>query len=416
MDLEINRPVGPINLAAQEVKLAKLDQVLYLGQALKAVVLTPLNNGEVTIDINGQSINAKTSFPFTPGDTLDVKVVDTENEIVLQVQQPATQAATAQKTLQNALLQALPKQTPPTSLLDNLEQLVDPKQPTLQQLNKLAQLPPEIVQQIRTLLATIPDVTQLPQLISKIVNQSGVFLESTLLQSQPGMPNEQLKGDLKAQFLKLLNSLPIDLKSSFLLNASREENANPMLNRDPLPLPGAIPQPLHKDAVFNLMDKSPAAIQTVIHEQINQALSRITANQVNHLSQNQFAPDDNKTGFLIMMDIPVKTPQNDIDVIPLMIKQRKATATQPTQWSISFALSLSELGDMQGTVTLNGTNVNVKINTENQEAIDTLNQYEDEMHTLLEQLGLNLGGFNLKLGLENNNIQTENLHLLDIRI
>jgi flagellar hook-length control protein FliK len=99
-----------------------------------------------------------------------------------------------------------------------------------------------------------------------------------------------------------------------------------------------------------------------------------------------------------------------------MIKQRKATATQPTQWSISFALSLSELGDMQGTVTLNGTNVNVKINTENQEAIDTLNQYEEEMHTLLEQLGLNLGGFNLQLGLENNNIQTENLHLLDIRI
>lgn len=421
MDLEINRPIGPLNLTSQEIQSAKLDQVLLLGQALKAVVLTPLTNGEVTININGQSLNAQTSYPFTPGQTLDVKVVHTENEIVLQVQQPATQATTQEKVLQNALLETLPKQAPPTSLLDNLEQLVDPKQPGAQQGDKsspLAQLPPQIVQQIKTLLSTIPNVAQLPQQLAKLINQSGVFLESTLLQAPPGTPNEQIKGDLKAQFLRLLNNLPIDLKSSLAIkaNLATDANANPMANRAPLPLPGAIPQPLHKDAVFNLMDKSPEAIQTVIHEQISQALSRITANQVTHLSQNQYAPDDNKTGFLIMMDIPVKTPDKEIDVIPLMIKQRKATATHPTQWSMSFALSLSQLGDMQGTVTLNDTSVNVKINTEKQEAIDALNQNQDEMKSLLEQLGLNLGGFNLQLGLENNHIQTEQFHLLDIRI
>lgn len=417
MDLEINRPIGPLSLTAKEVKLAQLDNLLYLGQALKAVVLSPLNNGEVTININGQNVNARTSYPFTPGDTLNVKVIQTENEIVLQVQHPANEALSAQKTLQNALMHALPKQSPPTSLLEHLGQLVDPKQAVMQQLaNKLPQLSPEIVQQIKTLLATIPNVAQLPQHIAKAVEHSGVFLESALLQLKPGMVNESLHTDLKAQYLKLLNNLPIDLKSTFLLAEHTQQNANPVLNRASIPLPGAIPQPVHKEGSIPLMQQSPEAIQTVIHEQVTQALSRITANQITHLVQHQFNPDDNKTGFLIMMDIPVKTPQNDIDVIPLMIKQRKATATQPSKWSITFALSLSELGDMQGTVTLNENYVHLKINSERQETIDTLQHYQSEVSSLIEQLGLKMGGYNLQLGLEKNQIETDNFHLLDIRI
>lgn len=410
MDLEINRPSGNQALTVQELKLAKLDLSLYLGQALKAVVLTPMKDEQITININGQNINAKTSHQFTPGDIIDVKVVNTEDEIVLQVLQQNQSAPNQKALLQNALMQNLPKQAPPTTLLENLEQLVQYSQ--LAQNNKL---PPAIIQQIRTLLSAIPDLTQLPQQLAKAITQSGVFLESSLLQWQPGMPAENMQGDFKAQYLKLLNSLPIELKNNLLLNTAQGTNEQlPTLNREPLPLPGAIPQPLHKEALLNLTNQSPEAIQTVIHDQVNQAISRITANQVTHLTQN--ALDDNKNGFVLMLDIPVKTPQNDIDVIPLMIKQRKATATQPVQWSISFAVSLSELGDMQGTVTLNGNDVSVKINTEKQETIDILHQYQDDMESLIKSLGLNFGGFNLKLGLENNKIETENLHLLDIRI
>lgn len=412
MDFEINRPVSPQPLTAQEIKLSKLDLALYLGQALKAVVLTPLNDGEVTININGQKMNAKTSHPFTPGETLDVKVVNTEDEIVLQVQQQAQNASGLQKTiLQNALMQALPKQAAPGNLLENLAQLV--------QYGQLAQndkLPPNIMQQIKTLLATIPALSQLPQQLSRAINQSGVFLESALLQWQPGMPTEPLQTDFKAQYLKLLNSLPIELKNSLMLSANTAQNANPSLQKEPLPLPGAIPQPLHKDAALNMTNSSPEAIQTALHEQVSQALSRITANQVTHLTQNALM-DDNKTGFLIMMDIPIKTPENDIDVIPLMIKQRKPSATEPdAQWSMSFAVSLSELGDMQGTVSMTGNEVSVKINAEKQEAIDTLQHYQGDMESLLRDLGLNLSGLHIKLGLESNQIQTENLHLLDIRI
>jgi hypothetical protein len=412
MDLEINRPLnGPI-IPIKDVNLSKLDLTLFLGQALKAVVLTPLTDGQITININGQNISAKTKQQFTPGETLDVKVVSTEEDVVLQVQQPPVAPGLQKTILQNALLQALPKQAPPTALLENLKQLVQATQS-----GHADKLPPEIMQQIKTLLSTIPTISQLPQQLTKAVSQSGVFLESSLLQApSTNAPTEGLQTDIKAQYLKLLNSLPIELKNNLLASTSTQ-NTDTLIQRDTLALPGAIPQPLHKEVPVNLLDKSPATIQTAIHDQINQALSRITSNQVTHLSQAANPlPDDNKTGFLIMMDIPVKTSQNDIDVIPLMIKQRKGTATEPTQWSMSFAVSLSELGDMQGTVTLNGNAVNVKINTEKQETIDTLKNNQVQMESLLSEMGLSLGGLNIQKGLANNQIPTENLHLLDIRI
>jgi len=415
MDLEINKPLnGGLKLASQEVKLAKLDLALYLGQALKAVVLTPLTNGEVTVNINGQTVNAKTTHQFTPGEAVDVKVVSTEDEIVLQVQQAPLQNLSPQKTLQNALLQTLPNQAPPTNLLDNLEQLLETEQ-TTQQINKL---PPQIVQQIKTLLATIPGINQLPQQILKVIDQSGLFLESTLLNWQEGMPKEGLQTDLKAQYLKLLNSLPAEVKSTLLTatNSKTLDANNQMVQKEALPLPGVVPQPLHKNATFNLAEQSPENVQKIIHEQVNQVLSRITAHQVNHLAQENRAADDVKAGFLIMMDIPIKTPENDIDVIPLMIKQQKATSFAENQWSISFAVSLSQLGDMQATVSVNGSNVAVKINTEKQDTITTLQNYQGEMEGLLNELGLKLGNFNIQLGLENNHIETDELHLLDIRV
>jgi hypothetical protein len=280
-------------------------------------------------------------------------------------------------------------------------------------------MPPAIVQQIKTLLDTIPTLAQLPQQLPKAVSQSGVFLESSLLQAPSNQPQANLQSDFKAQCLQLLNKLPITLNNNEVMNNS-VPNANTPVARDSLPLPGAIPQPLHKDAVaINLADKSPETIQTIIHDQIGQALSRITANQVTHLSQatnEQHAPIDNKNGFLIMMDIPVQTSQNNIDVIPLMIKQRQATATEPTQWSMSFAVSLSQLGDMQGSVSLSGNEVNVKINADKPDTIPVLQEQQAQMESLLHEMGLNLGTLNIQQGLEKNQIPTANLNLLDIHI
>lgn len=385
-----------------EIKVAKIGLDLYLGQVLKAQVVNSPQENEVTITINGQNINAKTTQHFTPGETLDVKVIDNKDEIVLQVQpKPLTTPEQQKIVLQNALLQTLPKQAPPTNLLTNLKELVDS--------NKL---PPAVNEQVKNLLTTITPLAQLPTQLAKAIQESGAFLESALLAWQPGMPAEELHADVKAQYLKILDNLPDTLKADAdALNTLN--NQSTAVKRDTLPLPGAIPQPLSKEPTPTLLDKSPATVQAVIHEQVDQALSRITASQINNLST-----DPSKNGFVIMVDIPVRTNDNMIDVIPLMIKQRQASSKQQqqSQWSISFALSLSELGDMQATVSLDGDAINVKMNVDNPATVGLLAEHQETINQLLNEQGLKLNQFNVQYGLENNRINTENLHLLDIRI
>ncbi|MFC7782265.1 hypothetical protein ACFQY6_11375 [Legionella taurinensis] len=51
----------------QELKLAKPAVDLYVGQILKSVVVGALKDDQVTIQINGQNINAKTAHHFARG-------------------------------------------------------------------------------------------------------------------------------------------------------------------------------------------------------------------------------------------------------------------------------------------------------------------------------------------------------------
>jgi len=390
MAVEMNKTSSVRLTPVQEIKLAKPATELYVGQILKTVVVTALTNNQVLININGQNLNAKTSHHFTPGELLEVKVVANQGETILEVQQKSL----APSVLQAALLQALPKQAPPTQLFA-----------TLQQLLKDGSAPPALTPQIKAILGAITPLSQLPNQLSQAINQSGVFLESILLKLQRNR-SCPLKSDFKAQCLKLLNSLPDHAKIPVPTPPTLGTNN---CSRDPLPLPGAIPQPLTREPLSSLLGEPAETIQHILHEQVTQVLARITTNQLNHLNQN------NQDGYLIMLDLPIKT--NDrIDVIPLMIKQHKAEPMQPSKWSISFAVSLAELGDMQGAVSIQENDIDITMNADKASTVELLYQSHADMGQVLEDLGLNLRQWQLKQGLENNQIDVANLKLLDIRI
>lgn len=391
MAIEMNKAPSVRLTPVQEIKLAKPATELYVGQILKTVVVTALTNDQVLININGQNLNAQSSHHFIAGELLEVKVVANTPETILEVQHPHLSSS----VLQNTLLLTLPKQAPPTGLLN-----------TLSQLAHFENLPQSIQQQIAGILNNFVSIEELPQQLRYAINQSGLFLESALLKWQRGMNPRPLKTDFKAQCLKLLNSLPaVNKKNSGLL----PNQEAPLLEQDPLPLPGAIPQPLQQDSVLYSLEQSVEELQSILAEQLTQVLARITASQVNHLSNGS------KDGYFIMLDIPVRTPES-IDVIPLMIKQHQAEPMHQSKWCLSFALSLSQLGDMQATVSLYSNNIDIKINAQKPETIDILNEYQQEIGTLLSKLGLNLHHWKLQLGLENNHIDVPNLRLLDIRI
>lgn len=391
MAIEMNKSSSIRLTPVQEIKLAKPATELYIGQILKTVVVTALTNNQVLIHINGQNLNAKSSHHFRPGDLLEVKVVANQNETILEVQQKNPTLS----ILQNALLQVLPKQAPPTNLLHSLNQLVNS--------NKL---PYPILQQIKAMLNSITPLTQIPQQLTQAISQSGVFLESALLEWKRGMTPQKLRLDFKGQCFKLLNSLCAERRDYSVRTPDVESQR---WAQDPLPLPGAIPQPLAKNSLLNLLEFSSEAIQHILRDQVSQVLARITANQINHLS------NDTQEGYLIMLDLPVKI-NDTIDVIPLMIKQYKAEPMQQSKWSLSFALNLTRLGTLQATVALNANNIDIKINTQDTSSLKILEEYQAEMRAVLSESGLELRQWKLQNGLEENHIDVSNLRLLDIRI
>ncbi|WP_298624007.1 flagellar hook-length control protein FliK [uncultured Legionella sp.] len=390
MAIEMNKSPSVRLTPGQEIKLAKPATELYIGQVLKTVVVTALTNNQVLININGQNLNAQSSHRFMPGELLEVKVIANKNETVLEVQQKNSSLS----ILQNALLQTLPKQTPPSNLLNGLNQLINSEH-----------LPYPVTQQIKAMLNNIITLAQLPQQLMRAVHQSGVFMESTLLEWQKHSP-QKLKADFKGQCFSLLSSLPADRRN----NGCRTPDSETLhLAKDPLPLPGAIPQPLSKNSLLNLLELSPEALQHVLRDQVSHVLSRITANQINHLT------NENKEGYLLMLDLPVKINEH-IDVIPLMIKQHKAEPMQQSKWSLSFALNLPQLGALQASVSLHAKTIDIKMNTELSASYTTLEGYQSELREILSLMGLELRHWKLQIGLEDNQIDVVNLRLLDIRI
>ncbi len=392
MSVEMNQITHVSNNSGQEIRLAKPNHELYVGQILKTVVITAQNTNEASIRINGQNINAKTSHHLNPGDLLEVKVLTNKEETVLQILNKTSSSTILQETL----LQTLPKQAPATQLLNHLHQL------SQSDIN----LPNSIMQQIKALLATLCPLSSLPRQIQNSIHLSGLFLENMLSEWKQDRPKAAINKDLKAMCSKLLTSLSKDLPNSIV---KQEFQNNQLLQKDSLPLPGAIPQPLCKETLLDLLSLDMTAIKHLLKEEVAQVLARITANQINHLTH------DPKNGFFIMLDLPVITPQG-IDVIPLMIKHHEAEATQPAKWSISFALNLSKLGALQGTVSMSSDFIDIKFNTDQAETMRQLNEQQNAIKTALEPMGLKLRDWKLQLGLEQNHIQAANLHLLDIKI
>jgi hypothetical protein len=377
----------------QEIKLIKPATELYVGQILKTVVIASLSQDQVLININGQHLNARTSHQFVPGELLEVKVIANKDETVLQVQKPLAPSS----VLQNALLEYLPKQAPPNNLLQALSQIANNNN-----------LPGPVNQSIQAILANITTLSQLPTQLVQAIQHSGVFLESHLLETQKLQSQRYLRGDLKGLYFKLLSQLQVDSKET-RQPISPEHLESGFINNEPLPLPGAIPQPTHNQSIINLLDLSSEKIQHILREETSHVLARVNANQINHLKQ------DHQDAYVMMLDIPLQT-EDRIDVIPLMIKQHKAEPMQISKWSISFAVNLPALGKMQATVSIYAKDIDIKINAESHSTMHIMNQFNEELKQVLLEAGLYLRNWSLQVGLEENHIDTSNLRLLDIKI
>ncbi|WED43270.1 flagellar hook-length control protein FliK [Legionella cardiaca] len=373
----------------QELKQTKAVTELYVGQILKTVVVKALSENQVLININGQNLNARTSHHVEPGELLQVKVLQTEGEAVLQILRTPLQT----NPLQTALMQTLPKQAPPAYLLA-----------TLSGLGALPNLPATIQQQIQQLLASITPLTQLPQHLAQAISHSGIFWENSLLNWRRDNPKESLNLDFKGQCLRLLTMLNSQLPLSNTLR-----NPASYYESDTLSLPANFPQPQRSLLPLSFTDQPLEQVLAILREHTAHTLARIETNQLLHLLSAQEAP------YSLMLDLPVNTLAG-LEVIPLKLEDNRQKNAQASGWSISFAIHLTNLGDIQAKVSLQGSAIDIQLYAEKEETVEFLAASQQIFANLLQELNLSLNLWNVNLGLFSEEIDTSNLHLLDIRI
>lgn len=374
----------------QELKLAKPAIDLYVGQILKAVVVSGLSENQVTININGQNINANTAHHFNAGELMQVKVMQTGEETILQVVPDKVNP----NLIQSALLQNLPRQAPPAQLFALLSTLAHREN-----------LPRAVQQQINQLLAAITPINQLPKQMAQAINQSGFFLEAALLNARSNKFTSDVQNDMQAQYLRLLQTLANHGIKAPMMGMAPQGEAS---LDEALPLAGNIPQPqahLNAQALGELpLEK----LLAVLSDQASQVMARIKTSQFSHLLKNA-------EPYSLMLDLPVRT-QEGVDTIPLAINEERMAHAWASKWSITFAINLAELGDIQGTVSLNNATVDVQINANEPTTISLLAQQQQEFATLMASHGLTLGTWGLHHGLVANKPQPQQFTLLDITI
>lgn len=374
----------------QELKLAKPAIDLYVGQILKAVVVTGLTENQVTINISGQNINASTAHHFPPGEIMQVKVLQTGEETILQVI-PDKASPTL---IQTALLQNLPRQASPAQLFA-----------VLSAVENQTSLPFSIRQQINQLLASITPLAQLPRQMEQAISQSGFFLEAALLNARNSNLASRLHNDLQNQYLQLLKTLadlgikPPEQGAPSLTSSTREQA---------LPLPGNAPQPQAKIDAQGLVQLPLEELLSVLSEQASQVMARIKTCQFSHLLKSE-------QPYSLMLDLPVRTPEG-YETVSLTINEERIPNTWSSKWSMSFAVSLDELGDVQGTVSLNNGVVDVQINANNSTTLQLLSDNQPQFAQLMASHGLTLGAWGLHPGLIEGKQNPNQFSLLDLEI
>lgn len=188
--MEIKPSPQLANTATLTIKAPPEIRNWQVGTILQAVTKSPSQNGQVTLQLGGQTLEAKTPVPLQAGQPLTLEVIKQGQLPLLRILPSATNIT------EQAMRQALPRQDSLTPLLANLTQLTagTPRET----------LPATLLQAMRSFLKILPESRQLTSAegLRRSLQNSGIFLESRL-RSASGSSTPALQQDLKAGLLRL---------------------------------------------------------------------------------------------------------------------------------------------------------------------------------------------------------------------
>lgn len=352
------------------------------GQILRALVLNSNVNGNVTLQINGKQIDAKSTLNLNPGEILNIKVFNTEKQIILKL----LQETNSNETLLKALRTTLPRQTSLTPLLANLYQI------TCNPEKWIPIFPQPILQLAKQLFNQMPDAGSIANAdkLRGALRNSGLFLESSLAQ----LTSEQLlqyciNNDLKALLMRLFSMLKKELPTSLPDKALLDADHMTATTKDQL-LPQIKLEP--DQHIVETNDRKQVLL--LLFRQLEGSLARIQFQQLSSL------PTEDSNSFLLNIELPIRH-HDFIDVFQLQIrKEPKNTGKDTTdKWTVRLAFNLVTLGPVVIIITLAKQRISASFLSERPSTTALFKQHASMLEENLENAGLELGAFRFRTGI-----------------
>lgn len=432
---------------------AQRERQLSQLQAQQQLLNAPLLK-LVKLLLNGRPLVTYTDRPLEPGQTVQVRLTDSNRLVLLPLHQEATAPRAslsphAQTVLRQALGSVLPLQENP-NLLEVL-----PRIQALPLPHRQALLSPSLQQALHAVAQQLRAPAQLaqPQALRAAMQTSGVFFERTLVHSltqpAPKQPfrfapqtDVQLRsGDLKGALLHTLQRITADLRQ---LGPPQPRAADPAAV--PVP-PTTAPAPAAQSSsltaatpldlsqlLAQLAHRPPAELSSrtlrtqllvLLHQRTLNSLARIQFQQLQAVSQQQARAEAPPTPQSWTLEIPVRygLEQHNVSlhfeqdwVQPKDEQNSSATRTQKTRrWQVLLSFSLPEAGNVYAQLTLIGESVAAKLWTERR---DTLREVSAKLGLLRQQLqgqGIEVTQLDCLQGTPPSKTQSLNYSLVDIR-
>lgn len=392
---------GLTSLDTQQLPVGTLIQ----GKVITSMPLSSDNGGGyramVTVlntALAGQTLTIDSPQPLRLGSLLSAQVQGSQALGLVQLGGQLDQLAVAQQISTQASRQA------------SLQSLL-----ALIQANRGAStLPLPVREAASALLALAPGITELdsPEAVARVLNHSGVFLESGLLTGRLETPELDLKGALLRLVATILPNLPSQGAAGSAPNPATLATmlaTAPGFVRNALGILGQVGPRSQETPGFPLSDR---ALTKGAHEDDLQSLLRLASAALSRVQTHQLASLEQNPGNTQgtpvhnwQMEFPLRVLN---DIVPLQVRMQAQDAPEEREaemerdadgnrlpprklWRLDLAFDLPRLGPLHVQAQLFNSNLSSQVWAEQPATVTVVRQELPWFRERLQAAGLNVG-------------------------
>lgn len=368
----------------------------------------------ITLRINNALFQARTQYPVSIGQQLNLQVIEHQDQVALRILSSAPTPDTVNRTLRTIL----PQTEKLSVVFAKIAELISAQRPssitgeTAAVTSAPTVIPQRIQQLAHELLVRLPDTQQVsnPTGLKQAIQDSGLFLEHKLAREviaaapQSHTPSHipaSISNDLKGGFYKLLinvfsllqttsTAVPIEsLQQSLPGTGLLEKLLNTLMPGHNTQQTSGSPaaQAAHNTGMLR------ALLELFRH--IESGVSRVQLHQISSL------PTEDRPQTVLSMEIPVRHGES-MDVIELRIGQEKEDAAgreTRSQWSATLLLNLQHLGQIRARITVIDKAASTVFWADKASTAELINQHLPELHDNMSKAGLRVGRLECSQGL-----------------